>query len=178
MPSTFNAKSPCSVRNFHFVILISLRIFRANTVGFLDSILGCLFFETELTAVALIFLIPHAKRKYLLSPRLVCPILHQASGAEGPADGTRGLGGHRTPAAERQGPCCPLPGSRGPYHGPVFPPPLRQAFLGLRLRELGCLQPHALRSKRGPLPAERLQSPATLIARSRSWPCLGLSVLV
>ena len=52
-------------------------------------ILGCLFFETELTEeVALIFLIPHAKRKYLLSPRLVHLILRRAGGAEGPADGT------------------------------------------------------------------------------------------
>lgn len=42
-PSTFNPKSPRAAPNVPFVTLISLRIFRTNALGFLNSIWGVCF---------------------------------------------------------------------------------------------------------------------------------------
>lgn len=63
---------------------------------------------------------------------------------------------------------------------PIFPSLLGQAFLGLCLRELCCPrpQPHALRPKQGPHPAEHLQPPANLTAKTRVCPCVGFSVFL
>lgn len=91
-------------------------------IGFLNSILGCLFFAIK----HIDLLTSHAKKKYLLFFYLVCLILSKAGGVEGPAGGLRGFADPWPPAlrlapCRTQTPGCPWP--RTPLR-PVFHPPL------------------------------------------------------
>lgn len=75
---TASPEGPLTAREAHSLTLISLRFFRANRKGFLNSVLRCLFFVTEPTKTWHRSLIPHAKRMYLLLPYLPRLILSWA----------------------------------------------------------------------------------------------------
>ena len=123
-------------------------------IGFLNSILGCLFFAIK----HIHLLTSHAKKKYLLFFYLVCLILSKAGGVEGPAGGLRGFADPWPPAL-RLAPCrtqtlgCPLSGAEDPT-APRLLSSAGQALLGTVCRSWGASA-----------------SSLTLCARSRDPPC-------